>query len=293
MANTDCEKILNLIPLYIDNCLTEEETDDVSRHIASCDACKKEYEFLSSLMNTAASLEETDLSEDFHKRLMEKAIDLKNKKRTKRIILLRRSSAGVAAAAVVALCVASFGNINKTADTNLPDSVIETSPDGETSSSTPTYATDIETEESKTITPAEKPVTKKETPPKTKKEAPAAVPVEEVKDAQNSNKININIPKPSSGGGSSAVVKTAEPPSDISTDATAMAETAETFTVAKISPDEESLDAISQILSAYEKDDTGYIVPDINETLRKISELGIEVNAETSDTYTQNYIILE
>ena len=43
MENTDCEKILNLIPLYVDDMLTESEKEEVVRHLKVCANCKKEY----------------------------------------------------------------------------------------------------------------------------------------------------------------------------------------------------------------------------------------------------------
>lgn len=281
MANTDCEKILNLIPLYIDNCLSQEESDTVHRHITSCDACRKEYEFLSSLMNTAATLEETDLSADFHKNLMEKANDIKNKKRTKRIVLLKRSSAGVAAAAVVALCVVSFGNINKTADNKDADSLISTPPQENLTAEITTY-----TAKEETITPPiEKSTPKKSDAPKQKATAtPAVSPVEDV--------TTDIIEQPASGGGSSAAANTQSESSPKADEPLLLTEPL-SFTVANISPDNHVRDAVMEILAPYEKDSIGYIVPDINTVLRKLAELGIEVNATTTTEYAQNYIILE
>ena len=288
MANTDCKKILNLIPLYIDNCLSEIDTDIVSRHIDSCDACRKEYEFLSSLMSTAATLEETDLSADFHKKLMEKANDLKNKKRAKRVILLKRSSAGVAAAAVVALCVASFGNINKTIEHPISDSTTSPVPEEVSVADTPVYTAEESKAQVKT------PTKTKDTPKPPKSETPAISPDEEISKAQTFNPNISGIQKAPSGGGSSyAVAKSIEPVADAQTEAVAIAETALTFTVARISPTEETLEAVNEILSAYEKDEEGYIVPDIGAVLQKISELGIEANTEESEDYTQNYIVIE
>lgn len=282
MANTDCEKILNLIPLYIDKCLTQEENDTVSRHIASCDACRKEYGFLSSLMNTAATLEETDLSADFHKKLMEKATDLKNKKRTQRIVLLKRSSAGVAAAAVVALCVVTFGNINKTINTEQPDSAISSTPDEIISTDIVTYTT----EEKKPAEPVQDTAAKKAgTPKQTETTAPAAAPVEDFTVDNNE--------QPASGGGGGSASANTQAESIPTAAETLLLTEPLPFTVASISLTDEVNDAVMKILASYEKDSIGYIVPDINAVLRKIAELGVEVNATTTTEYTQNYITIE
>ena len=68
MAKSDCENILNLIPLYIDNMLSKEESDIVCRHIEECASCKEEYEFLKSIMGT--ELPGIEVPDDFHDRLM-------------------------------------------------------------------------------------------------------------------------------------------------------------------------------------------------------------------------------
>ena len=49
MAKSECTNILNLIPLYIDNMLSDEENDIVCEHIKECASCRGEYEFLKSI----------------------------------------------------------------------------------------------------------------------------------------------------------------------------------------------------------------------------------------------------
>lgn len=269
MANTDCEKILNLVPLYIDNCLSEDDTHIVSRHLSSCDACKKEYEFLLSLMNTAVNLEETDPSTDFHKKLMEKANDLKIKKRAKRIVLLKRGSAGVAAAAVVALCIVSFGNIEKNTDIELPEYASSSVSDDITA----------RTAEEKTSDPAPK------NAPVQQKTAPTSSPPVEVISQDNSE-------NPPSGGGSSAISDT-QTESTPTVDEPLLISEPLSFTVADISPTDETYDAVMEILVQYEKDAVGYIIPDIDSVLQQIAKLDIEVKTRTTTEYTHNYIILE
>lgn len=45
----NCNIINDLIPLYIDNCCSEETADEVKKHIENCDDCKKVFD---SMTNT-------------------------------------------------------------------------------------------------------------------------------------------------------------------------------------------------------------------------------------------------
>ena len=72
MAKSECTNILNLIPLYIDNMLSDEENDIVCEHIKECASCRGEYEFLKSIMAGAESLPEIEVPKDFHETLMNK-----------------------------------------------------------------------------------------------------------------------------------------------------------------------------------------------------------------------------
>ena len=40
MANQECEKIRKLLPLYIDNMLSDKECDEVLKHLDKCPDCK-------------------------------------------------------------------------------------------------------------------------------------------------------------------------------------------------------------------------------------------------------------
>lgn len=51
----DCNVVRDLIPLYIDECCSEESAIIVKEHIASCDACKKLFEDMSTPSNVVAA----------------------------------------------------------------------------------------------------------------------------------------------------------------------------------------------------------------------------------------------
>ncbi|MDR1558159.1 MAG: DUF4349 domain-containing protein [Clostridiales bacterium] len=68
----DCDKVTELIPLYIDNELSEEERAGVEGHLASCGPCKARYEEMCSLMSALYGIEDEALPEGFHDEFMEK-----------------------------------------------------------------------------------------------------------------------------------------------------------------------------------------------------------------------------
>lgn len=276
MNTTNCSEILNLIPSYIDDILDNEEKDRVAEHIKSCPDCSAEYAFLSSVAKTTANLPNVKISADFHTKLMAKAKAQRAAKQAKRIVLLKRSGAGVAAAAVVALSVVSFGNLNKTnSDIGDQAPVYFASPAPEVAPTPDTYTTTDIT----STAPAKANVQdlQENTQPKTQTtyaDTDDAVP---------------------SGGGSSARIDIEVAPSateeTLASDAAAISEDA-CFTKAVITLGDTNRDAVMEILSAYEKDEIGYRIPDINRVMRKIAELGIEVYAESCDL-GQNYIIVK
>lgn len=123
MANRECEKICKLLPLYIDNMLSDEDTDEVLKHLDKCPDCKNEYSYLKAIISTAKEIPQKEHSSDFHKNLMEKVKSEANKKK-KRYITLRHISAGVAAAAVIAISFVALGEINEPKEMNLTDQLI-------------------------------------------------------------------------------------------------------------------------------------------------------------------------
>lgn len=106
MNAPECKDIMNLIPLYIDDLLDEKESTAVKEHINQCQSCKRECEFMMSVMTKTKELPRVTAPCDFAARVVAKA----KLKRTSR--LLRRISSGVAAAAVLVLCVVNFDVLN-------------------------------------------------------------------------------------------------------------------------------------------------------------------------------------
>ncbi len=274
MNTQNCSEILNLIPSYIDDLLDIKEKDRVAEHINSCDKCRAELTLMTSVREKTKELPDVKISADFHARLMEKAKEQKAKKRARRIVLLRRSGAGVAAAAVVALSVVSFGNLGNTnSDIGDQAPVYSATP---TPEAAPTPDVNTETDVALTArTESTAQDVQNYTQPK--EAVPQAAPVTDITDTA-----------PASGGGSSAK---ADLEAEVIVDAAVVCDES-AYMAAEITLDDSNREAVMEILAPYEKDHMGYKVPDIGAVLRKIAELGIQVQATDCDM-NSNYIIVK
>jgi len=115
MKQSDCESVQNLLSLYIDNMLSEEESNIVREHIKSCASCREELALMQSILKETKNLPEIEVSADFHKNLMEK-IKAEGKPEKKFAVNWKQAAGFVAAAAVVALSVVSFIELDRTPD---------------------------------------------------------------------------------------------------------------------------------------------------------------------------------
>ncbi len=252
MASSDCKNVLNLIPLYIDNLLSEEETDIVSRHLATCKSCKAEFEFMKSVMKTAKDLPKIDVPADFHNKLMSKV----RTQKLKRNVTLKHINAFVAAAAVVVLSVLAVSDFHIYKNSENPDQYIKSGVSDSPVSFTSPKATDnkdrsLKQSEEISSEPAEKKTneaTDKTVGPVTEQQNPI--------------------------------------PATVSLDE-------EDFMVATIILNDENRSDALEILSAFEKDETGYIVEHIDFITQKLSEAGIEVTITTNTESAKNYIIVK
>ena len=268
-----CKDIVDLIPLYIDNALEDDINSKVKEHLKYCKDCNQEFLFLSKISNTLQKIPDVSVSENFHKNLMAKVAEQQSKKRTRRIVLLRRSSAGVAAAAVVALSVVSFSNLNNT-KTDIDSTNYSVAPTSDAIS-----------------VPVDEPVSsvqnKESTPPT------AGTEEKVIKDISYDSFVDNNTAPPS-GGSTAKDIPAASPtlPAEESVGDVAVICDDLTCMKAVITLDDTNRVAVMEILSQYEKDDTGYLIPDINNVLRKIAEQGIQVQTESCDL-AHNYIIIK
>ncbi len=71
MMNNNHDRIKELLPLYIDNELSEKDEADVLEHLAECDACQNELNMLIEIQS-AMKLEMIPLPDGFHEATMAK-----------------------------------------------------------------------------------------------------------------------------------------------------------------------------------------------------------------------------
>ncbi len=111
-----CEEVKEMLSPYIDDVLSEAETRNCREHLASCEACRKEYEFLQGLVKTAGNLPSCSLSTSFHEELHDRLLVVAAEKKAakQKMRLLRQLTSGfAAAAAMVVLSVVTFSNLPK------------------------------------------------------------------------------------------------------------------------------------------------------------------------------------
>ncbi|GKX30016.1 hypothetical protein SH1V18_24960 [Vallitalea longa] len=110
----NCDKVLDIISLYIDEQLSTKEKKAFEEHIASCNKCKEELDFMQNIINDVNDLnEDKELPKDFHKNLMVK-IDNTNaakKKIENKITKLNKFKKYYTAVAAAFVVVVIFGLI--------------------------------------------------------------------------------------------------------------------------------------------------------------------------------------
>ena len=159
MKQSDCESICYLLSPYIDNMLSDEESDIVREHIANCASCREELAMMQSIQTVTKQLPDIEVSADFHKNLMEK-IKAEGKTEKRYAIPWKKAAGFVAAAAVVALSVVSFLRIDKDpGNENLDAYLASPTPQAEeTVSSSPRLTEERNTAERTSDAEAEQPV---------------------------------------------------------------------------------------------------------------------------------------
>ena len=276
MENSDCEKILSLIPLYIDGMVSESEKEKVYLHLNSCQKCKKEFELISALVSTAGEIAEISLPADFHKNLMMKVEAKARSKKAKHHLTLRRIGTGAVAAAVLALSVVTFSNVGNEGNEKNSDQYLLSPSDVSKSP----ISKEIENS-------AQTAKTREESEKNNRKDTTLHDVAKENSSADN-EKTNIN--QIFAGNES---IKTEDKKDDAQ--AVLVVETDEdtTYTIATVSAEESEKEKVSEILSCYEKDEIGYKVSDIKKIIKSLKDLGVTVILEESMKVTQDYIIIK
>lgn len=114
-----CEQIRELLSPYIDEMTDEKENKIINAHLAECEECRHELDYLKFMCGALGSLEQPQVparfSDDLHKRLLEEKTSLfvaKEVKRPKRSGWIAAGVAGLAiAVGIYASSILPLGNI--------------------------------------------------------------------------------------------------------------------------------------------------------------------------------------
>lgn len=125
-----CSDIRQLLPVYVDNMTNQIETAMISEHLEECAECRREYEFLKSIIDTTRTLPSLEVSEDFSNKLHKKLVEAKNEKRIKALSAFKKTATiAVSSAAVIAISVVSLNVLNdKDMIASPPENAITSSP---------------------------------------------------------------------------------------------------------------------------------------------------------------------
>ena len=55
-SSTRCLKVLDLLPRFIENDFSEEESQEILKHLESCPSCRAEYDSMLRLVDTLETL---------------------------------------------------------------------------------------------------------------------------------------------------------------------------------------------------------------------------------------------
>lgn len=69
-----CEDIREIISLYIDNELNEEESKEIEKHLKSCEECNREYEDLLTIKRLLSEAPQVELPDNFKEELHKKLV---------------------------------------------------------------------------------------------------------------------------------------------------------------------------------------------------------------------------
>lgn len=110
-----CDAVRDDLSAYIDGMLSDEEAKRVEKHLAECEKCEEEYQFLASILQSAATMPTISISDHFHTELHNKLTAVAERKTIKirKRPIWQLASGFVAAAAVIALSVVSFSSLPK------------------------------------------------------------------------------------------------------------------------------------------------------------------------------------
>ena len=104
-----CEKTTELIPLFMENELSDEERGQLEEHLLSCESCRVTCDSIQDLMDTIHLIEDEELPEGFHNEVMSKLNELAPRTDTFRKFKPIALTAACIAAVFIAVSVLAVG----------------------------------------------------------------------------------------------------------------------------------------------------------------------------------------
>ena len=69
-AQRPCLKILELLPRFIEDDFSQEESEEIRVHLKGCEACQREYDAMRRLVDTLETLPTLDVPSSFKEAVM-------------------------------------------------------------------------------------------------------------------------------------------------------------------------------------------------------------------------------
>jgi len=118
----NCDEIRELLSLYIDNTLDQEQMIEIEKHLLVCDACKKEFDGIVLVLNAMKDLPEVELPSQFDSILRK---ELKSEVESSRMKFKRnrriRFSSIAALFLIGIFSIAMYNNINPADPLNIDE----------------------------------------------------------------------------------------------------------------------------------------------------------------------------
>ena len=99
-----CDEALNIIDMYVDECVDAYDEKEFLKHIETCESCRNAYNEIKRITSELNNAEYLPLPDDFHSELTDKLIKSGKKRNRSRIV----KYSAVAACAVLVFMTGAY-----------------------------------------------------------------------------------------------------------------------------------------------------------------------------------------
>lgn len=130
----ECAQVQELLSEYLDEMLGSSLKEEVEKHLAACDKCKKEYNLLKNIINQCNNICDEDLPDGFHEKLCSAISKEAESRKSERFGWVRKYYKAVAALVVIALSLGYIINSgvlgfnNKKSTSSIRNAATDSSP---------------------------------------------------------------------------------------------------------------------------------------------------------------------